>query len=56
MHCFLGKDMPIHHRILEFVGKATKTVILMPHPITIGNYAEEIYFVFLKARREEKKC
>jgi len=47
--------MPIHNRILNFIGRITKTVILLPHPIAIGNYAEEIYFGLLKARRESKK-
>jgi len=47
--------MPFHFRLLHFIGRITKTVILVPHPIAIGNYAEEIYFGLLKARRESKK-
>jgi putative glycosyltransferase (TIGR04372 family) len=47
--------MPIHFRVLSYIGKVTGTVILVPHPIAIGNYAEEIYFGLLKARRESKK-
>jgi putative glycosyltransferase (TIGR04372 family) len=47
--------MPIHFRVLSYIGKVTRTVILVPHPIAIGNYAEEIYFGLLKARRESKK-
>ena len=47
--------MLIFHRFLEWLGKRLDTVILIPHPIAIGNCGEEIYFGLLKARREKKK-
>ena len=47
--------MPFPHGLIEKISNFTKTIILIPHPIAIGNYAEEIYFGFLKARREKKK-
>ena len=47
--------MLIFHRFLEWLGNRLGTVILIPHPIAIGNCGEEIYFGLLKARREGKK-
>lgn len=42
-------------KITDWLGHKLGIVILAPHPIAIGNCAEQIYFGFLKARRERKK-
>lgn len=47
--------MTLFGKILEIVGRITKTIIIVPHPITVGNTAEDIYFGLLKARAEGKK-
>lgn len=49
------KPMGLIHCFFSWLGKLTNTFILVPHPITIGNYAEEIYYGLLKARRENLK-
>lgn len=50
-----GKYFSIHHRFLAWIGRLTNTVILSPHPVSIGNASEDYYFGLLKARREGKK-
>lgn len=50
-----GKYFSLHHRFLACVGRLTNTVILSPHPVSIGNASEDYYFGLLKARREGKK-
>ncbi|WP_157050723.1 TIGR04372 family glycosyltransferase [Herbaspirillum rhizosphaerae] len=47
--------MPILHHLLYWLGKLTGTIIILPHPIAIGNFGEELYYGLLKARREKKK-
>jgi len=47
--------MPILHHLFYWLGKLTGTIILLPHPIAIGNFGEEMYYGLLKARREKKK-
>ena len=43
------------YRICDWIGKLTGTLILTPHPYTVGNCAEHIYYGLIKARREKKK-
>ncbi|MCK5612346.1 TIGR04372 family glycosyltransferase [Candidatus Pacearchaeota archaeon] len=50
-----GKYFSIHHRFLAWVGRLTRTIILCPHPVSIGNASEDYLFGLLKARREGKK-
>lgn len=50
-----GKYFSLHHRFLAWVGRLTNTIILCPHPVSIGNASEDYYFGLLKARREGKK-
>ena len=50
-----GKYFSLHHRVLAWVGRLTNTIILLPHPVSIGNASEDYYFGLLKARREGKK-
>ncbi len=50
-----GKYFSLHHKFLAWVGRLTKTVILLPHPVSLGNASEEYYFALLKARKEGKK-
>ena len=50
-----GKYFSLHHRFLAWIGRLTNTVILSPHPVSIGNASEDYYFGLLKARREGKK-
>lgn len=50
-----GKYFSIHHRFLAWVGRLTNTIILIPHPASIGNASEEYYFGLLAARKEGKK-
>lgn len=45
----------IHHRFLAWLGRLTNTIILCPHPVSIGNASEDYYFGLIKARREGKK-
>lgn len=45
----------MHHRFLAWLGRLTNTVILCPHPVSIGNASEDYHFGLLKARREGKK-
>jgi len=47
--------MSILHRLFHWLGKVTNTIIIVPHPIAVGNCGEEIYYGLLKARREKKK-
>ena len=47
--------LSLHHKWLYKIGKLLKLIILIPHPDSIGNAAEEIYYATLKARREEIK-
>lgn len=44
-----------HHKWLYKIGKLLKLIILIPHPDSIGNAAEEIYYATLKAKKEKKK-
>ena len=41
--------------LCTLIGNLTGTIILVPHPIAIGETAEQIYFALLKARREKKR-
>lgn len=50
-----GKYFSMHHRFLAWVGRLTNTIILLPHPVSIGNASEDYHFGLLKARREGKK-
>lgn len=50
-----GKYFSLHHRFLAWVGRLTRTIILCPHPVSIGNASEDYYFGLLKVRREGKK-
>jgi putative glycosyltransferase (TIGR04372 family) len=47
--------MSILHRLFYWLGKITNTIIIIPHPIAVGNCGEDIYYGLLKARRERKK-
>jgi putative glycosyltransferase (TIGR04372 family) len=47
--------MTLFHRFCVFLGRLTRTIIVIPHPMTVGNTAEDIYFGLLKARHERKK-
>ena len=49
------KYFSVHHRFLAWVGRLTNTIILCPHPVSIGNASEDYYFSLLKARKEGKK-
>ena len=44
-----------HHKLLYKIGNLLNIIILVPHPDSIGNAAEEIFFATLKAKREKKK-
>ena len=44
-----------HHKFLFHISNFFNIIILVPHPDSIGNAAEEIYYATLKARREKKK-
>ncbi|MDA1330213.1 MAG: TIGR04372 family glycosyltransferase [Chloroflexi bacterium] len=50
-----GKYFSIHHRFLAWVGRLTNTIILLPHPVAIGNASEDYYFGLLAARKQGKK-
>lgn len=50
----MSNTNPIQSLYAKF-GKWTNTIIIAPHPITIGNTAEDILFSLLKAKRESKK-
>ena len=50
-----GKYFSIHHRFLAWVGRLTGTIILLPHPVTVGNASEDYYFGLLAAREQGKK-
>ena len=47
--------MSILHYFFHWVGRLTGTIVIIPHPITIGNCGEDIYYGLMKARREGKK-
>jgi putative glycosyltransferase (TIGR04372 family) len=47
--------MSILHRVFRWIGKLTGTIIIVPHPIAVGNCGEDIYYGLLKARKEGKK-
>lgn len=47
--------MSILAKFTEWLGHKLDLVILAPHPMAVGNCAEQIYFGLLKARREHKK-
>jgi putative glycosyltransferase (TIGR04372 family) len=47
--------MTLFHRLCVWIGNLTGTIIVIPHPLTVGNTAEDIYFGLLKARRENRK-
>ena len=47
--------LSFHHKLLYLIGKIFNKIILVPHPDSIGNASEEIYFATLKARKENKK-
>ena len=42
-------------RVCEWIGRKTGTIVMIPHPIVVGNCAEQIYYGLRKARREGKK-
>jgi len=50
-----GKYFSLHHKFLAWVGRLTRTIILCPHPVSVGNASEDYYFGLLKARREGKR-
>ena len=43
------------YRLCDTIGEKTGTVLLNPHIATVGNCADDVYYGFLKARREGKK-
>ena len=43
------------HSFLHWLGNLTGAVILIPHPIAIGNCAEDIFYGLLSARRMNRK-
>ena len=43
------------HFPLSIIGRLTNTVVLAPHPTTVGNTAEDILFGLIKAKKEGKK-
>ena len=45
----------IHHKFAAKIGNILNLIILSPHPDSIGNASEEIFFATLKAKREKKK-
>ena len=45
----------IHHKIVAKLGNILNAIILSPHPDSIGNASEEIFFATLRAKRENKK-
>lgn len=47
--------MTLLARICEWVGRLTNTIVMVPHPVVVGNCAEEILYGLIKARRECKK-
>ena len=49
------QPMTLFHRLCVWIGNLTGTIIVIPHPLTVGNTAEDIYFGLLKARRENRK-
>lgn len=49
------KYFSVHHRFLAWIGRITKTIILVPHPKSIGNASEDYYFGLLLARKLGKK-
>lgn len=56
----MATDYEIHpksllYRFCDWVGRKTGTIILTPHLNAVGNCAEDVYFGFLKARREGKR-
>jgi len=51
----VGQYFSIHHRFLAWVGRLTNTIILLPHPVTVGNASEDYYFGLLAARKQGKK-
>jgi putative glycosyltransferase (TIGR04372 family) len=50
-----GRYFSLHHRFLAWIGRLTNTIILSPHPVAIGNAAEDYYYGLLRARKEGKK-
>ena len=44
-----------HHKIIAKLANILNVIILSPHPDSIGNASEEIFFSTLKARKENKK-
>ena len=47
--------MTLLSRVCEWIGRKTNTIVMIPHPIVVGNCAEQIYYGLRKARREGKK-
>lgn len=47
--------MTLLTRVCEWIGRKTNTIVMIPHPIVVGNCAEQIYNGLLKARKEGKK-
>lgn len=47
--------MTLLSRVCGWIGRKTNTIVMIPHPIVIGNCAEEILYGLLKARKEGKK-
>ena len=45
----------IHHKIAAKLGNILNAIILSPHPDSIGNASEEIFFATLRAKKENKK-
>lgn len=43
------------HRLCDWIGNVTKTIILVPYATRVGNSAEAIYYGLLKASRERKR-
>jgi putative glycosyltransferase (TIGR04372 family) len=44
-----------HHKFLAKLGHILNLIILIPHPESIGNASEEIFYGALKAKRDNKK-
>ena len=44
-----------HHKISSILGNLFNLIILSPHPDSIGNASEEIFFATLRAKKEGKK-
>lgn len=47
--------MTLLSRVCDWIGRKTNTIVMIPHPIVVGNCAEEILYGLLKARKQGKK-